>query len=72
MPIARIRPNRVTVLMDIPMNSSTAKVATRDTGMAMVGISAERQLPRNTKVTATTRATACSSEMTTCRTAAET
>ncbi len=71
-PIASIRPNSVTVLIDIPASRSTAKVATSDTGIATDGTSVARQLPRKTKVTAITSATAWNNDTTTSFTAAST
>ena len=72
MPMARISPNSVTVLIDMPTACNTANVATSDTGMATVGTNAARQLPRNIKVIAITSATAWNREMTTWRTAVDT
>ena len=71
-PMARIRPNRVTVLIDMPIASNTANVAISDTGIATEGTSVARQLPRNTKVIAITRPTAWNSEMITWLTAVDT
>ena len=71
-PIARISPNRVTVLIDMPVANSTAKVAISETGIATVGTSVARQFPRKMNVTAITSATAWKSDTTTCCTAVDT
>ena len=42
-PIARIRPNSVRVLIENPITPITANVPIRDTGMVMAGISVERK-----------------------------
>ena len=66
MPMARIRPNRVMVLMDMSATSMIARVPIRDTGMTTVGTRVGRQSPREIKVIRMTRPTAISSEVVTC------
>ena len=48
MPIARMRPNRLIVLMVKPSARSAAMVPISDTGIAMAGMSVERQSCRKT------------------------
>ena len=54
MPMASTSAKRLIVLSDMPASSSTAKVPISETGIATVGMIVARQLPRNTKTTATT------------------
>ena len=61
MPIASTRPNSVSVLSEKPSADMTAKVPISDTGMAMIGMIAVRQLCRKTMTTSTTRPTASNS-----------
>ena len=58
MPMASTSPNRVRLLRLKPKADITAKVPTRDTGMARIGMSAVRKFCRNTITTSTTRAIA--------------
>jgi len=53
-PTASTSPRSVRVLIENPKAASTAKVATSDTGIAMIGMIVVRQLWRNTKTTITT------------------
>ena len=46
-PMARIKPNKVTVLMVKPVACMMANVPIRDTGIATTGIKVARALPRN-------------------------
>ena len=55
MPIASTRPNSDRVLSEKPNAAITAKVPTSETGMAMIGIIAARQVCRKTITTRTTR-----------------
>jgi hypothetical protein len=48
-PIARMRPNRVTVLIDMPSSTSTAGVATRETGTAIAGSASTGSSPKTDK-----------------------
>ncbi len=58
MPMASTRPNKVRLLSEKPSSAITAKVPTSETGIAMIGISAVRQLCRKIRITTTTRTTA--------------
>ena len=58
MPIASTRPNSDRLFSEKPNAAITAKVPIRDTGIARIGITAARQVCRNTMTTSTTRATA--------------
>ena len=58
MPIASTSPNRVSRFSEYPSASMAAKVPISDTGIASIGISAERQDCRNTITTKTTSAAA--------------
>ena len=58
MPIARIRPNRVSMFSEKPKAAITAKVAISETGIATTGMIAARQDCRKMKTTSTTSATA--------------
>ena len=60
-PVASTIANRVSVLMEKPNRNRPAKAPIRDTGTAMNGISAARQLCRNTNTTISTSAAASSS-----------
>ena len=53
--------SREIVLAENPSASSMAKVPTRLTGIATIGMMVARRLPRNTNTTATTSAKAISS-----------
>ena len=44
--------------MEYPKAAITAKVPTSDTGIARIGVTAARQVPRKSSTTATTRPTA--------------
>ena len=44
-PIARIRPNRVNMLIENPSGPKSAKVPTSETGIARSGIRVARRLP---------------------------
>ena len=55
MAIARINPNRVSVLIEKPKAAITASVPIRDTGIVRHGIRTARQLCRKKKITSTTR-----------------
>ncbi len=55
MPMASTSPNRVRLLSEKPKAAIAAKVPISDTGIAITGISAVRQLCRNTSTTITTR-----------------
>ena len=61
MPMASTIPNNVSVFSEKPSAAMTAQVPTSDTGMATMGMTAVRQLCRNTTITRTTRATASNS-----------
>ncbi|OQB75375.1 MAG: hypothetical protein BWX89_00046 [candidate division TA06 bacterium ADurb.Bin131] len=54
-PIASTIANIVNILMDISANLKTAKVPSRTTGTAIVGISVARIFPRKTNITRNTR-----------------
>ena len=58
MPIASTMPNSVRRLMEKPSRYMPAKVPTRDTGTARIGMSVARQFCRNRKTTSTTSAIA--------------
>ncbi len=58
MPIASTSPNRVRLFSEKPKAAIAAKVPISETGIAMTGIRAVRQLWRNTRTTMTTRPTA--------------
>ena len=64
-PIASTMPSRLSMLSEKPQISMTARVATSDTGIAMVGMTVVRQLCRKTNTTATTSASASASVITT-------
>ena len=61
MPMASTKPNSVRVFSEKPKAAIAAQVPISDTGIAMIGISAVRQLWRKTITTRTTSATASSS-----------
>ena len=61
MPMASTSPNSVRLLSEKPSAFMTAKVPMSDTGMAMTGMMAVRQLCRKTSTTMTTRITASKS-----------
>ena len=60
MPIASTRPNRDRLFSEKWKAAMTAKVPIRETGMAMIGITAARQDCRKTTTTSTTSTTAIS------------
>ena len=47
-PVARVSPNKVSVLMEKPNSLTKAKVPTRETGMVIAGMSVERSVWRKT------------------------
>src|SRR4051812_15031898 len=53
-PMASTRANRVTMLMVSPKNCMNMNAPISDTGTANVGMSVERQSPRNTNTTSAT------------------
>ena len=61
MPVARMMPNSVSVLMEKPISLTNAKAPMSETGMVMAGISVLRHVCRNTKITRTTSAIASTS-----------
>ena len=61
MPIASTRPNNDRTLNEMPAAAITMKLPINDTGMARIGITAARQLCRNTTTTSTTRINASNS-----------
>ena len=65
MPIDSTSPKSVSVLIEKPRASSTAKVPTMDTGTASSGITEARQVCRNTTTTSTTSRIASTSVETT-------
>jgi len=65
MPIARTRPNKVSVLIEKPSRYSTAKVPTTETGTAISGMIEARQVCRNRITTSTTNRIASPSVCTT-------
>ena len=54
MAIAKIKPNKVSVLMEKPKSDITANVPMSDTGMVMQGINTARQLCKKKNITKTT------------------
>jgi hypothetical protein len=58
MPTARIRPNIDRLFTEMPRAERITKVPSSDIGMATTGMIVARQLCKNTKTTATTRAMA--------------
>ncbi len=71
-PMASTIPSRLSMLSEKPSIFITTRVATSDTGMAMVGMMVVRQLWRKMKTTAMTSASASTSVMTTSCIAADT
>ena len=67
MPMASTSPNSVSVLIENPKPSRTAKVPMIDTGTATSGMTDARQVCRNSTTTITTSSTASNSVMTTSR-----
>ena len=55
MPMARINPNRLRLLIDRPAASMTENVPIRETGIAMAGIRVARKSCRKMNTTRTTR-----------------
>ncbi|MNI37510.1 hypothetical protein D3C73_916030 [compost metagenome] len=72
MPTARTRANSDRELIEKPRASCTAKVPTRATGMARIGMMAARQVCRKTRMTIITRKTASISTCSTAETEAAT
>ena len=66
-PVARVSPNRVRLLMEKPKILIKAKVPIREMGITMVGTKVARQFCRKTNSTNTTNATACMRVLTTSR-----
>ncbi len=71
-PVARVSPNRVSVLIEKPSSWTNANVPTSDTGRVIAVISTLRQPCRNTKMTRMTRPIASSSVVVTSSTEART
>ena len=71
-PIASTMPSRLSMFSEKPSISMTTSVAISDTGMAMVGMIVVRQFCRKMNTTATTRARASASVISTSCIAAET
>ncbi len=69
MPTARARPPRVMMLMVSPRADSAAMAARIDSGIEMVIISVERQLPRNSRIITPVRDAAMRASRTTVVTA---
>ena len=67
MPVARMMPNSVSVLMEKSISLMNANAPTSDTGIVIVGMSVLRQLWRNTNMTSTTSAIASASVISTSR-----
>src|ERR1700722_12439470 len=59
-PVARVRPNKVSVLIEKPRIFTNAKVPINETGMVMAGMKVLRQSCRKMKMTSTTRPMASS------------
>ncbi len=62
-PMARIKPNSDSTLIEKPIKSISAKVPMIDTGTASNGMIEARHVCKNTVTTTTTRATASSNVM---------
>ena len=58
MPVARMIPKSVSVLIEKPITFANAKAPTSATGIVMVGMTVLRQLWRNRNITSTTSAMA--------------
>ncbi len=65
MPMASTMPNRVSVLSVNPRTVNTARVPTRDTGTASIGITVARQVCKKMKTTIITRMSDSPSVLTT-------
>ncbi len=61
MPIASTMPNKDRLLIEKPKAASTANEPISDTGIATIGISAARQLCRNSSTTSDTSSNASNS-----------
>ena len=61
MPVARMMPKSVSVLIEKPMSFTNANAPTSETGMVMAGMMVLRQVCRKTKITSTTSAIAAAS-----------
>ncbi len=66
-PVASVKPNSVSVLIEKPNIFIKKNVPISETGIVIAGISVVRQSWRNKKITSTTRKTAISSVITTSR-----
>jgi hypothetical protein len=67
MPVARMSPKSVSVLMEKSISLMNPKAPMSDTGIVIAGISVLRQVWRNTKITNTTRTMASASVLITSR-----
>ncbi len=65
MPMAKIKPNKLRLLIERPAASMTAKVPINDTGIATVGMRVARRSCRKMNTTNMTNATAIKSVVTT-------
>ena len=61
MPVARMMPKSVSVLIEKPSSLTNAKAPTSETGIVIAGMSVLRQLCRKRKMTRTTRTMASAS-----------
>ena len=61
MPVARMMPNSVSVLIEKPITLTNANAPISETGIVIAGISVLRQVCRKTKMTRTTRPIASTS-----------
>ena len=61
MPVARMMPKSVSVLIEKPISFTNANAPTSETGIVIAGISVLRQFCRKTKMTSTTRTIASTS-----------
>ena len=67
MPVARMMPKSVSVLMEKPISLMNANAPTSDTGIVIAGISVLRQLWRKMNITSTTSTIASASVFSTSR-----
>ncbi len=67
MPVARMIPKSVSVLIEKPISFTNANAPISDTGIVIAGISVLRHVCRNTKITRTTSTMASMSVVTTSR-----
>ena len=67
MPVARMMPKSVSVLMEKPISFTNANVPMSETGIVIAGMSVLRQVCRNTKMTRTTSTIASASVFSTSR-----